>query len=337
MADRAIRLEDLARLAGVSTATVSRALNDSPLVKEETKRAVRALARKHNYPFRRAALSGPIGASQTLALVIPAPQGREGRLSDAFYLSLVGGIGDAARDRGCDFLVSHVSPTPSTDLIELLESSRAEGVIFMGQSLLHDKLNALVEENARFVVWGAELPGQRYVSVGSDNLRGAQRATSHLARLGRKRIAYLGDTDTPEPQQRYLGYREALRDLGLPFDEALVRPAHFDMESAGGAIETLMARGVEFDAVFAASDMIAIGAIRTLIQRGVRVPDDVSVAGYDDVPIASYYHPALTTIRQDTLKAGTLLVSKLLTLIGGGRAVSERLPTELVVRESCGA
>lgn len=335
--DRLRRLEDLARLAGVSTATVSRALNDSPLVSTETKRKIWALARRHNFVFRRTAPAGSVGGSQTFALVIPAPSGREARLSDPFYLALAGGIGDAARERGCDFLVSHLAPSTGDELTHLLESSRADGIVFLGQSHLHDQLNAMVDRDPRFVVWGASLPGQRYCAVGSDNLRGGQRATAHLARLGRKRIAFLGDIDAPETEQRLRGYRDALDKAGLPFDEALIQPAHFDMDSAAGALDILMSRRVDFDGIVAASDMIALGAIRALVQRGVRVPEDVSVVGYDDVPIARYNHPALTTVRQDVAKAGVLLISKLITLSGGGRAVSERLPTELIVRESCGA
>lgn len=335
--ERARRLEDLARLAGVSTATVSRALNDSDLISPETKRRVWELARRHSYPVRRPAPSNAGREARTIALVIPAPLGREARLSDPFYLELVGGIGDAARDRGCDFLVSHAAPSDADSLAAVLESSRADGVIFLGQSRLHDQFNAMAERDRRFVVWGAALGDQGYCSVGSDNLKGGARATAHLARLGRRRIAFLGDTDAPELQQRLQGYREALAEAGLPFDERLVQPAHFDLDSAAEAVDLLAARGVSFDGLVAASDMIALGAIRALIARGRRVPQDVAVVGYDDVAIARYNHPALTTIRQDVGKGGVMLVSKLMTLVNGGAAYSERLPTELVVRESCGA
>jgi DNA-binding LacI/PurR family transcriptional regulator len=335
--ERVRRLEDLARLAGVSTATVSRALNDSDLISPETKRRVWELARRHAYPVRRPAPTTGGREGKTLALVIPAPLGREARLSDPFYLELVGGIGDAARDRGCDFLVSHAAPGDADALAAVLDSARADGVIFLGQSSLHDHFNALAERDGRFVVWGAALPEQRYCSVGSDNLKGGARATAHLARLGRRRIAFLGDTEAPELQQRLQGYRDALAEAGLPFDTHLVQPAHFDLESAAEAVDFLAARGVAFDGVVAASDMIALGAIRALVRRGRRVPEDVSVVGYDDLAIARYNHPALTTVRQDVGKGGVLLVSKLMTLVNGGAAASERLPTELVVRESCGA
>src|SRR3546814_10356903 len=130
------------------------------------------------------------------------------------------------------------------------------------------------------------LPEQRYCSVGSDNLRGGRRATAHLARLGRRRIAFLGDIEAPEVIQRYQGYLRALEEAGLPVDPALVVPAHFEIEFAEAAVDTLIARQVDFDAIFAASDMIALGAIRSLLTAGCSVPGDVSVVGYDEVQFA---------------------------------------------------
>ncbi len=334
---RGARLEDLAALAGVSIATVSRALNDSPAVREQTKRRIWALAQEHNYHFRPHMPAILTGASATIAIVIPSPQGRKGSLDDAFYMELIGGVGEAAREAGCDILISHVAPKNFDDLSELMKSSRAEGVIFLGQSFLHERFNRLVDERRPFVVWGAELPGQRYCSVGSDNIKGGRRATAHLLRLGRARVAFFGDTEAPEMQQRYSGYLQAYEDAGLEPDPALVIPVHFEIESAEDAVERLLSKGVKFDAVFGASDLIAIGAIRGLMRRGVDVPRDCSVVGYDDIMLARFSHPALSTISQDMAKAGRLLVSRMLSSAEGAEIRSERLPTELIVRESCGA
>ena len=294
------------------------------------------LAREHDYPFRRYMPAGPIGATGTVALVVPRPQGREGQLDDPFFLELLAGISDAARERGCDVLVSHFAPTSFEDISAAMTTSRADGVIFLGQSSLHHAFNRLSASNARFAVWGAQLPDQAYCSVGSDNLSGGKRATLHLARLGRKRIAFLGDTEAPEVTQRVRGYSEALEQAGLEPDPSLLVPAHFTVESAEAAVDALLARGDTFDGIFAASDLIALGAIRALRRGGLNVPEDVSVVGYDDVPFARYSRPALTTVSQDTARAGRLLVSKLLDTGSGGEMRSERLPTELIVRESCG-
>ncbi|MBI1392655.1 MAG: LacI family DNA-binding transcriptional regulator [Alphaproteobacteria bacterium] len=334
---RPIRLEDLAELAGVSTATVSRALNDSPLVRDETKRRIWMLARQHRYPFRPQMPAMLSGSSGTITLAIPTPLGRIGGPADPFFMELIGGVGDAAREAKVDVVISHVSPKNFEDLADVIETNRSSGVVFLGQSVLHETFNRLVDTESRFVVWGAELPGQKYCSVGSDNLKGGRRATQHLLRLGRRRIAFFGDADAPEIRQRFSGYEEALREAGVAEDPALVLPTHFEVESAEDAVDRLIDQRAEFDAIFAASDLIALGAVRALRRRGRRVPEDVSIVGYDDVLLARYGNPALTTISQDMSKAGRMLVSKLINSKSGEDIRSERLPTDLIVRESCGA
>lgn len=336
MSRKTTRLEDIARLAGVSIATASRALNDSSAVNDRTKQLIWKLAKEHDYPFRRYMPAGPIGAQGTIALVTPRPQGREGRISDPFFLELLAGVGEAARERGCDLLMSHISPATYDELAAAMNTSRADGVIFLGQSSLHGAFNRLAAGDYRFVVWGADLADQDYCSIGSDNLSGGRRATSHLARLGRTRIVYLGDLDPPEAMQRHRGYLEALEAAGLPADPELIVPAHFEVESAEAAVDALVRRGVAFDGVVAASDQIALGAVRALQHAGLGVPADVSVIGFDNVPFSRYSRPALTTIAQDTMKAGRLMVSKLLDHGGATAGRSERVPTDLIVRETCG-
>ena len=336
MSRKTTRLEDIARLAGVSIATASRALNDNPAVNDRTKQLIWKLAKEHDYPFRRHMPAGPIGAQGTIALVVPRPQGREGRLSDPFFLELLAGVGEAARERGCDLLMSHISPANHDELSAALNTSRADGVIFLGQSSLHSAFNRLVDADHRFVVWGAELPEQGYCSIGSDNISGGRRATLHLARLGRKRIVFLGDLDPPEAMQRHRGYLDALAQAGLEVDVELIVPAHFEVESAEAAVDALIRRGLAFDGVVAASDQIALGAVRALLHAEIEVPGQVSVIGFDNVPFSRYSRPALSTIAQDTMKAGRLMVSKLLDHGGATAGRSERVPTELIVRETCG-
>ena len=336
MSRKTTRLEDIARLAGVSIATASRALNDSSAVNGRTKQLIWKLAKEHDYPFRRYMPAGPIGAQGTIALVTPRPQGREGRISDPFFLELLAGVGEAARERDCDLLMSHISPATYDELAAAMNTRRADGVIFLGQSSLHGAFNRLAAGDHRFVVWGADLPDQNYCSIGSDNLSGGRRATSHLARLGRSRIVYLGDLDPPEAMQRHRGYLEALETAGLAVDPELIVPAHFEVESAEAAVDALVRRGVVFDGVVAASDQIALGAVRALQHAGLGVPRDVSVIGFDNVPFSRYSRPALTTIAQDTMKAGRLMVSKLLDHGGATAGRSERVPTDLIVRETCG-
>lgn len=331
------RLEDLAERAGVSISTASRALNDSPAVNVRTKQKIWKLAREMDYPFRHYMPAGPIGANATITIVVPRPQSRGGRMADPFFFELLSGIGDAARERGCDILLSYIAPSSYEELATAMSTSRSDGVIFLGQSTLHDAFNRLAETEDRFVVWGASLPEQAYCSVGSDNVAGGRRAAAHLARLGRENIVFLGDTDAPEAGRRLRGYREGLEQSGLTYQDRLVVPSHFQVASARAVVESLIAEKAEFDGIVAASDLIALGAIQALRRAGVSVPGDVSVIGYDNVPFGVYAEVPLTTIDQDTGKAGRMLVSKLLDSSGQRGPDNDRIPAELIVRASCGA
>jgi DNA-binding LacI/PurR family transcriptional regulator len=331
-----VRLEDIALEAGVSIATVSRALSDNPAVSDKTKRRIWDIARRQGYNIR-SLPGGGASAATTLSVIVPKPQGRDGWMLDPFFQELLGGIGEAARSLQCDYIVSHADPQNFDDLSRLLDSSRASGIIFLGQSFLHERLNRLVGHPMKFIVWGGELPGQEYASVGSDNPRGGEMAAAHLARLGRTKIAFFGDTNAPEINQRYQGFRRALERFGLTPDPDLVFPAHIEIESAANSMHSLISRGKDFDAVVCASDLIAIGVIRALHQQGRTVPGDVSVVGYDDIQLARYIDPPLTTVGQDLTLAGRLMVMKLLNASGPDDMRSERLPTELIQRDSCGA
>lgn len=216
-----VRLEDIAKEAGVSIATVSRALADNPAVSDKTKRRIWDLARRQGYNIRTLSNSAA-SADATISVIVPKPQGRDGWMLDPFFQGLLGGIGEAARSLRCDYVVSHADPQNYEDLSRLLDSSRASGIIFLGQSFLHERLNRLVGHPMKFIVWGGDLRGQEYASVGSDNLRGGEMATAHLARLGRRRIAFFGDTDAPEIAQRYQGYRRALERFDLEVDPDLI-------------------------------------------------------------------------------------------------------------------
>lgn len=334
-AKRSARLEDIAREAGVSISTVSRALNDSPAVKRRTKQEIWKIARAHDYDFRQNMPNGPVGAEATIAVIVPAPQARETRVADPFFLELLAGITEAARDRNADLVISHIFPRSAEDLEFAMATSRATGMIFIGQSSLHDAFNSLASRDDRFVVWGAEFGDAEYCSVGSDNVAGGRRATAHLARLGHQRILFLGDTEAPEAEQRHRGYRQAMEQANLAPDEELAVPAHFDVQSGEAAMRSAIDRGVKFDAVFAASDLIAIGAVRALNKSGRSVPGDVAIVGYDNIPASRLVTPRLTTIDQNTNLAGRMLVSKLIDT-QGQRAASERLETSLLIRDSCG-
>src|SRR5690606_34073011 len=198
------------------------------------------------------------------------------------------------------------------------------------------KLSTLMSQGTPFVRWGAVLPGQPGLSIGCDNIGGGHQAGAHLAAIGRRRVAFLGDASShyPEFLERYEGCDAALREAGPGLDRALQVDAESSEDSGYAAAQALLARKLPFDAVFAASDLIAIGAMHALAGHGLCIPEDVVVVGFDDIPAARIATPALTTINQNTTLAGELLVDRLIALIEGTPAESERLPAALVVRRS---
>ena len=184
--------------------------------------------------------------------------------------------------------------------------------------------------------WGSVQPGQPGLTIGCDNVAGGRSAAEHLVAQGRRRIAFLGDaTDHyPEFHDRYLGYVAALEAAGLPIDPRLQVPAISTEEAGTRAAEDLLDRGDPFDAIVAASDLIALAAMRVFVNVGLRVPEDVAIVGFDDIPAASLANPPLTTVVQDAGAAGRRLIDTLLARIRGEPTQSVVLPTRLVVRRS---
>lgn len=332
--DRRLQMDDIARLAGVSVSTVSRALNQSSLVNDETRTRILELARSLNYSVNAAASNLRLQRNRTVAVVVPYDAKTRQHISDPFFVSMLGSLADALTDRGYDMLLSRVD-ADRLDLAAGLEASgRANGIILIGQWHHHDQLNELAARRVPLVVWGARLTQQIYCTVGGDNIAGGMLATEHLISTGRRHIAFFGDPELPEVGHRYEGYLRALKRHAIPFDIRLVRQAAFAEGSARQAVEDLIAQKVHFDAIFASSDLLAMRSIRTLREHGLLVPRDVGVVGYDDVELAQYFHPSLSTIRQPIIKAGEALVDALLAIIAGQHPNPPILSAELIVRES---
>lgn len=331
---------DIAYLAGVSQPTVSRALRDSPLVSEETRNKVHAIARQLNYKVDKNASSLRSQQTGTLALLLfedPTPD--ESHINP-FFLSMLGSITRACAQRGYDLLVSFQQFSDDWHA-DYEDSKKADGLILLGYGdylNYQGKLEKLIAQGTHFVRWGAVLEGQPGIAIGCDNVQGGRDCTAHLLAQGRRRIAFLGGASEscPEFFDRYRGYAEALGEAGIATDAGLQVDA-VSSESAGyDGLCLLLDRGAEFDALFAASDLIAIGALRALTDRGLRVPEDIAVAGFDDIPLAAFVNPPLTSVLQDTQRAGELLVDTLIKQIQGIPASGTKIPAKLVVRRSSG-
>ncbi len=327
-------MEDIARLAGVSTSTVSRALNQSSLVNDETRTRIAELARSLNYSINVDARNLRLQRNRTVAVVVPYDARTRQHISDPFFVSILGSLADALTDRGYDMLLSRVDAERLDLAGDLVASGRAIGVILIGQWHHHDQLNLLASRRVPIAVWGAQLPQQTYCTIGGDNIAGGMLATEHLIATGRRRIAFFGDPKLPEVGHRYEGYLRALRQHAIAFDSRLVRRASFAEGSARRAALELIEQKLSFDAIVASSDLLAMRAIRTLREQGLLVPRDVGVVGYDDIELAQYFHPSLTTIRQPITLGGAALVDALLSIVKGNQPDGSILPTELIVRES---
>ena len=332
---------DIADLAGVSQATVSRALRNSPLVREETRRRIQQIARDLNYFVNRNAAGLRTHQSNTIALLLFDETGGEDAQINPFFLSMLGYITRAASGFGYDVLVSMQQLTDDWH-IEYQASHRADGLILLGYGdyvTYREKLAALADANTRFTIWGPTINEQPGHSIGCDNVNGGYQATRHLLTHNRQRIAFLGYTSRrcPELAARFEGYCRAYEEIGAMPDAAL--KVDCDNRDIHGyrAIESLLAEGREFDAVFAVTDAIAIGAMRALQENGFAVPDDIAVVGFDDMPLAAHVTPALTTVRQDIRLAAEGLVTSIVGLIEGKPVQSTLMAPRLIVRDSCGA
>jgi DNA-binding LacI/PurR family transcriptional regulator len=325
---------DIARLAGVSISTVSRALNGSDLINPDTTKRVQELARSLNYSINVGAKNLRSGDNRTVAIVIPFDRVTRQTISDPFFLGMLGSLADALTEQGYDMLLSRVDADHLDKLAEVYDTGRARGIIVIGQWGHHDQLNALASRNVPLVVWGAHLPRQLYCSVGSDNVAGGQEATAHLLSQGFRRIVFLGNTELPEVALRYQGYLLAHKALHIGSAPELQINVSFSAQQAREGVEQMLLRNLRFDAIFASSDLIAMTAISVLQSRGLRVPDDVAVVGYDDIDAAGHFHPPLTTVRQSIDAAGSLLVQALGKVMEGEVVEPQLTPTHLVVRAS---
>jgi DNA-binding LacI/PurR family transcriptional regulator len=329
---------EIAHLAGVSQPTVSRALRGSPVVSTQTRERIRAIAQQLQYSVDHNASSLRTRQTHTLALLIFEDPTPDDSLINPFFHSMLGSITRACAERRYDLLISFQPRSPDRHSDREYES-KADGIILLGYGDYLDyrpRLDALAASGVHFVRWGQSQEGQPGLSVGSDNFQGGYDATRHLLGCGRCRIAFAGDATShyPEFLARYRGHCAALAAGGCAANPDLQVDALSTEESGHRAARELLRRGSPFDAVLAASDLIALGVMRALREHGLEVPREVSVVGFDDIAAASLASPALTTVMQDTRLAGEVLVDTLLRLISGEPMTDRVLPARLIVRGS---
>lgn len=326
-------ITDLARLAGVSPGTVSRALAGKSLVNTKTREKIEAIAREHG--FRPNQMASGLRRQKTgvIGVVIPLGHDTRQQISDTFFMTLLGLLADELTLEGYDLMLRRVIPAKDEDWLDrFIRSGMIDGVIVIGQSNQFERIEEVADGYLPMVVWGNHQEGQRHCVVGADNRLGGRLAAERLIAAGASRLAFLGDTAPFEFAARYAGARDIADKMGASITAI---PAHLSPKQTGKEIADFLSdRGMEFDGIFAASDTIAFACLRELQRQKISVPGAMKLVGFDDLPIAAQTLPPLTTIRQDIAAGAHGLVDLLLRRLSGEETESLVMPPKLVIRES---
>lgn len=326
-------LADIARLAGVSAGTVSRALAGKSLVNAETRERIRAIARQHG--FRPNQMASRLRSKRTGVIGVVIPLGHEKRqhISDPFFLTLVGHLADELTESGYDLMLSRAIPDGTSDWLERITGSgMVDGVIVIGQSNQVDVIEQVAASYRPLVAWGHYRSGQTHCVVGTDNEAGGRMAARHLIDAGARRLVYLGDTSGIEIAMRFRGAAQEAQAAGIPLSHLSAGLAGEEMDPKIRAVLSEMDMGI--DGIVAATDLIAMSALRTLHEIGRPVPTAVQIVGFDDLPLAAQTMPPLTTIRQEIANGARAMVERLKARIDGESTNSLVMPPQLIARGS---
>jgi DNA-binding LacI/PurR family transcriptional regulator len=328
-----VNMGDIARLANVSKPTVSRVLNGSPLVTAETRDRVLEVAREHGYAVNRNAQRLRNIRTDTIGVVLDFGSHRQGRIADPFIFELLAGVSEALSVRNQDLLLSPPGLSNGKSYVDLIRSRASDGFIFLGQGDREPLLRELARAQVPFVVWGAVNPAEPYCAVGSDNLLGGRLAGELFRKRGARRWLFIGNTDHAEIRMRHDGLCAIARQEPAVHVERL-QVEHMAYASTYAGCVAWLRDHPAPDAVFAFSDTAAMAVIAAFREAGLHAPRDYALVGYNNIPPAGDFTPAITTIEQETHLAGAILVEKLMQQIEGGRAKSTLLPTRLILRET---
>lgn len=332
-----VRLKDIAVRAGVSVMTVSKALRDEPDVSETTKARIKSLAQQMGYVPDSSAQGLRTRTTKLLGLLIPST-------TDPFLPRTVLAIEERAHEFGYDLLLMHTLNTPAREenCIRRILARRVDGIFISPVYRIEPEARIykeLAAQKARVVLLGPSAPFcNQFPSVQVDDLIASYMAAQHLVKLGHKRIAFLaGPMVAPWSQARFEGYRRALREGGMDVDDSLVFQAGSTTEDGVKAASQMLNEACNATAVQAAHDLVAIGFADTLLNRGVRIPEDISIVGFGNTITSEYFRVPMTTIRQPKFRLGQAAMDMMVHLLRGQRTETKRMPAELIVRASTAA
>ncbi len=327
-----VTIRDIAREAGVSINTVSRALNDKPDINVETKKKVLEVADRLGYIRDATAVSLRYGLTRVIGVILEDS-------SNPFYSEVLKGIEMAAKKKKFNviFMNTERSYELENEAIKTMIGRRVDGMIISPTQEKCDDIKLLSEKGIPFVVLGVHFDELDVPEIYTDDEKGGYLATKHLIEIGRRRILFLnGFTYKSVAKMRLNGYRKALKEFGLEYDESLVYEIEEGYESAYNKVKELLKKGISFDSIFCFNDVFAIGAIGALKEKGIKVPQDIAVVGYDDIYFSKFISPSLTTVKIDKILEGKLAFEMLHGILTKkiGKNVKNVLDVELIVRES---
>jgi DNA-binding LacI/PurR family transcriptional regulator len=327
-------IEHVAQLAEVSKATVSRVLNDSPKVSEQTRDRVMKAIKETGYYPNVTARRLTTNKAETIGLIIPSPQDKT--FGNPFYTEILRGFTHQAKIEGYDLLL--FINEHQFNYSQLFYDRRVDGLLLVGVNRNDKGVIQLSNNKFPYILTGkVDYKEANYVDA--DNKGGAYQAVSYLVNLGHKRIGYLGGSfDFVFNQERFEGYLQVLKEHNLEYGKELTMESINTEESGYEAMRTLLESSLIPTAVFAANDLDAIGAMKAVRKKGLRIPEDIAVIGFDDIQLASHIEPPLTTIRQPIYEMGITAVSLLVQLIEGKKKepLKVELSTQLIIRGSSG-
>jgi len=325
-----ITIKDIAKAAGVSHTTVSRALRGSPAISDETTARIRQLARDMGYTPSAVAQSLLSRQTQTIGVVITT-------IADPFTVQIVGGVEEVAQAAGYSVFLStsHNNPEQELVVVETFHRRRVDAIIVISSRVGSVYSSRLDQIQVPIVLVNNQEEGDYLHSVAVDDISAAQLAIEHLISLGHRRIGYIGTATRPKSNRRRLdGYQAAFRQAGIPFDPVLIRSPEADSDIERGQAGLGHLKAAKATAVFCYNDLTAIGLLMACRQHNVAVPYELSIVGFDDIEPALYVTPPLTTIRQPRTKLGQLATKMVLDLLNEREVQDQILDCELVVRKS---
>lgn len=337
MAKNPVSIKDIAAAAGVTHPTVSRALNDSPLISRETRERIQRIAREMGYMPDAVARSLQTRRTHIVGLVVTS-------IGDPFFAELVKGVEEVSRPAGFSVFLnsSHNDPNQEIQVIETFHRHRVDGILVASSRVGANHMERLERINVPVVLLNSQAEGDYDFlhSIAVDDRKGARRAVEYLLQLGHRRIGYIGVTDRPRSNRRRLcGYHDALDEAGITPDPAWVcivdhDPAVEDGDAQAGMYAANRLLDSDVTALFCYNDMVAVGALLACREAGAAVPDDVSVIGFDDIELARYVHPPLTSVAQPKRRMGRIAMQMTIDLLEEKEVVNQIIEPVIVERRS---